>query len=55
MTNRDERCCPATDPCVDCLAYFAWLNRDLDNGVSATGDGRNNGVTTSSESRSHAG
>jgi hypothetical protein len=35
MTTRHERCCPLNELCPDCLAYFAWLNRDLDQGVSA--------------------
>jgi hypothetical protein len=28
--SRHERCCPPTEPCPECLAYYAWLNRDLD-------------------------
>jgi hypothetical protein len=25
--SRLERCCPPTEPCPECLAYYAWLNR----------------------------
>lgn len=49
MTSQDERCCPATEPCRDCLAYFAWLNRDLDQRISAGEDDRKNGVAEPSK------
>ena len=48
--SRHERCCPPTEPCPECLAYYAWLNRDLDQGTSAGEDDRNGGVTKSRES-----
>ena len=38
--SRHERCCPPTEPCPECLAYYAWLNRDLDQGTSAGEDDR---------------
>ena len=42
MTGRPiERCCPPTEPCPECLAYYAWLNRDLDPGTSAGEHDRN--------------
>jgi hypothetical protein len=44
-----ERCCQPTEPCPDCLAYFAWLNRDLDQGISAGEDDRKIGLAESSK------
>jgi len=44
MTSRDERGCPPTEPCRDCLAYYAWLNRDLDQGSSPGEDSQKDGA-----------
>ena len=37
--RRDEPCCPPTEPCRECLAYYAWLNRDLDRETPLQVDG----------------
>jgi hypothetical protein len=29
MTGSRQRCCSPTEPCPECLAYCAWLSRDL--------------------------
>jgi hypothetical protein len=51
MTGKgDERCCLPTEPCRECLAYYAWLNRDLDRGPSTGEDDRNDDIAKSRDS-----
>jgi hypothetical protein len=50
--NPHERCCPPTELCPECLAYYAWLNRDLDPGTSKKTRGRQSSVA-GSESEYH--
>jgi hypothetical protein len=42
-----ERCCPPDEPCPECLAYYAWLNRDLDRGTAAAEGDRRDDVVKS--------
>jgi hypothetical protein len=36
--QQDEPCCLPTELCRECLAYYAWLNRDLDREKPLQGD-----------------